>query len=116
MQNTRLNVLVGAVGDRVARSLQNPWRRLTVLLISVLFGNFLATALSTVSGQAADLDVSVSLFLVLLTEIVSWLTYGTRLGRSPTTSGARPLFVELLNGLKLGLIYGLFVEAFKLGS
>ncbi|NJN88783.1 MAG: DUF565 domain-containing protein [Leptolyngbyaceae cyanobacterium SL_7_1] len=116
MQNTRLNSLVGALGDRLTRSLQNPWRRLAALLISVLFGNFLATALSTISGQAADLDVSVSVFLVLLVEIVSWLTYGSPFRRSPNPSSPRPLLIELLNGLKLGMIYGLFVEAFKLGS
>ena len=30
--------------------------------------------------------------------------------------GERPLWIAILNSLKLGLIYGLFVEAFKLGS
>jgi hypothetical protein len=29
---------------------------------------------------------------------------------------ARPLLLDILNGIKLGVTYGLFVEAFKLGS
>jgi hypothetical protein len=31
-------------------------------------------------------------------------------------SAARSLWVEILNALKIGLTYNLFVEAFKLGS
>ena len=55
-----------------------------------------------------------------IVETVSWLTYGSNLGRRRPDSGAilgqRPLWIAILNSLKLGLIYGLFVEAFKLGS
>ncbi|MBD3882890.1 DUF565 domain-containing protein [Phormidium tenue FACHB-886] len=115
MQNTRLNILVDGLVGQFSRWLQNPWRRLSVLLISLLGGNFLATTVSTVAGQKADIDVVVAGLLVLITELVSWLMYRFD-RRRPRQDEPNPLIFELLNGVKLGLTYGLFVEAFKLGS
>ncbi|NJL21403.1 MAG: DUF565 domain-containing protein [Leptolyngbyaceae cyanobacterium SM1_3_5] len=110
MQDTRLTRLVNGSIDSLGRWLQNPWRRTSLLLMSVLFGNFLATAISTTTGQQADLDILIAAVLAGFTELISWLVY--RAVRSPN----RPLLFSLLNALKIGLIYGLFVESFKLGS
>lgn len=121
MQNTRLNTLIDRWSGQFNRWLRNPWRRLSLLLISLLLGNFLATTLSTVAGQKAELDVVIAALLVLLTELISWLVYrGDRprpadanpAGANP----ANPIVLDLSNGIKIGIIYGLFVEAFKLGS
>lgn len=46
-----------------------------MILISLLFGNFFAVAISATAGQAAKLDVTVSAILVLGTELISWLYY-----------------------------------------
>ncbi|GAB4378617.1 MAG: DUF565 domain-containing protein [Elainellaceae cyanobacterium] len=126
MQNTRLTNLANSIFGQFNRWIQNPWRRISVIIISLLFGNFLATVLSTVAGQEADLDVAASMFLILFTEFISWIVYrGSAVRdtqRNPLRTAenqllvARPLLLELLNGIKLGLTYGLFVEAFKLGS
>jgi dipeptide/tripeptide permease len=117
MQNTRLNSLLDALLDRLTRWLRNPWRRLSLLVMSLLVGNFLATAFSTIAGQQADWDIAVALVLVGMTEAISWLTYGSGVGKAqPDGLRQRPLIVDIFNGLKLGLIYGLFIEAFKLGS
>jgi hypothetical protein len=113
MQNTRLNTLVDGLLGQFSRWLRNPWRRISLLLISVLGGNFLATTVATVAGQKADWDVIVAALLVVVAEGVSWLVY--RRGRG-NLEVQNPIFLELLNGVKLGLTYGLFVEAFKLGS
>ena len=118
MQNTRLSTFVDSLSQRFRQSLRNPWRRLSLLVISLLGGNFLATTISTVAGQKAELDVVAALLLVGFTELISWIVY--RRDRVPVPATNRPatrsLFLETANGLKLGLIYGLFVEAFKLGS
>jgi hypothetical protein len=118
MQNTRLNTFVDQSLGRFGRWLRNPWRRLSLVIISLLLGNFLATVFSTVAGQTADIDVIMAALLLLFTEVVSWLVYRGDRGRIQpgVRDEARPLLIELLNGTKLGLIYGLFVEAFKLGS
>lgn len=114
MQNTRLSTLVDQLSGRFVTFLRNPWRRTSLLIIGLLGGNFLATTVSTVAGQRANLDVVVSLVLVLFTEIVSWLIYRDR--RRTRFDEQRSLLLEVFNGIKLGLTYGLFVEAFKLGS
>jgi predicted exporter len=112
MQRTRLTTLLETLGNRFGRWVFNPWRRLSLVIIGLLFGNFFGTAISTIAGQAAELDVLIAAFLVLGVEVISWLFY-----RRPRQTETRPsLALEISNAFKLGLIYGLFVEAFKLGS
>ncbi|MBD2460577.1 DUF565 domain-containing protein [Oscillatoria sp. FACHB-1407] len=116
MQNTRLNRIVDAVLERSFSWLRNPWRRVSLVMISVLFGNFLATAISTVSGQNADWDIVAAVVLVGFTEISSWLVYRPQPPRTSSNNPQRGIFLDILNGIKIGLIYGFFIEAFKLGS
>ncbi|MBD2726024.1 DUF565 domain-containing protein [Nostoc sp. FACHB-892] len=110
MQNTRLNNLFDSIATRLGQWFLNPWRRLSLLIMSFLFGFFLANVMSTTAGQRAELDIFVAGFLVVLTEVTSRIFY------SQTFFAKRSLFVESLNLLKVGFIYGLFLEAFKLGS
>lgn len=110
MQNTRLTTLFDTTAANLGGWLRNPWRRLSVIIIALLLGNFLGTAVSTISGQKADLDVIVAAILVAMTELVSRIAYGSK------AETRRSLLIQILNALKLGLIYSLFVEAFKLGS
>lgn len=120
MQNTRLNTLIDRTNRQFTQWSENPWRRLSLIIISLLFGNFLASAIATTTGQRTDLDAVASVSLLTIVESISWLTYGTVFGRRQVASnlflGQRPTWIAILNSLKLGLIYGLFVEAFKLGS
>ncbi|MGE5655567.1 MAG: DUF565 domain-containing protein [Actinomycetota bacterium] len=110
MQNTRLNRLFDTIGGQLDQWLQNPWRRISLLLISLLFGTFVGTALSTIAGQAADWDVVAAGVLLLFIEMANRIVYG----RNPRMT--RSLWVEMLNSFKIGVTYNLFVEAFKLGS
>ena len=110
MQNTRLNNLFDAIATRLGQWFLNPWRRLSLLIISFLFGFFLGNAVSTTAGQEGVLDIVVAAFLVLLTEVTSRIFY------SPRFLERRSLLVDSLNLLKVGFIYSLFLEAFKLGS
>ncbi|MEB3339974.1 DUF565 domain-containing protein [Okeania sp.] len=110
MQSTRLNRLLNVILERFKQWLLNPWRRISLLIISLLFGNFAASAVSTIAGQEGYLDVLYTLICLLITEILNWLVYGSR-GKIP-----RSLGIDILNGFKIGFTYGLFLEAFKLGS
>ncbi|MCG8368573.1 MAG: DUF565 domain-containing protein [Pseudanabaenales cyanobacterium] len=120
MQRTRLNTLISSTSNRFTRWIFNPWRRLSLIIISLLFGYFFAIVLSSVAGQTADLDVVISAILLLFVELVSWLVYGRqwqRPGDSPVADNSqRSLLLEAANAFKIGLTYALFVEAFKLGS
>ncbi|MBF2067302.1 MAG: DUF565 domain-containing protein [Calothrix sp. C42_A2020_038] len=109
MQNTRLNTLVSSIGQWLDQWLSNPWRRWSVLIICFLFGFFLGTAVSTVAGQRANLDIYIAAIIVLLVEVTNRLYYRHR-------KGVISFWIESLNTLKVGLTYSLFVEAFKLGS
>lgn len=110
MQRTRLSTLVDQAGHRFSQWVFNPWRRLSLAIISLLFGNFFATAISATAGQTAEIDILVSAILVAMVELISWLYHRSR------TNEQRTVLPELLNSFKLGMVYGLFVEAFKLGS
>ncbi|MEM1170203.1 MAG: DUF565 domain-containing protein [Cyanobacteria bacterium P01_H01_bin.35] len=110
MQSTRINRLLNVIFERFKQWLLNPWRRISLLIISLLFGNFAATAVSTIAGQEGYLDVLYALICLLITEILNWLVYGSK-GKI-----ARSLGIDILNGFKIGFTYGLFLEAFKLGS
>ena len=110
MQNTRLNRLVGVISGQLGRWLLNPWRRISLVIISLLFGSFLALAISTIAGQRADLDVSVALMISIVVEIINWLAY------SSSSRFRQSLWLENLNAIKIGLIYGLCLLALTLGS
>lgn len=110
MQNTRLSTIVNTTAAQLNQTFRNPWRRISLIIMSWLLGFFLGSAISTSAGQKAELDILAAFFLVLVTEAVSRFSYagGERYRRS--------LISDVLNALKIGLIYSLFLEAFKLGS
>lgn len=111
MQRTRLSTLAMRAGDRLGQFFLNPWRRISLLLISLLLGVFVAEALVTTSGQAAYWDVVVGGIFSIFTEAVSIFAYRVRDG-----SNQGFLFKNVLNAFKIGFIYSLFLEALKIGS
>ncbi len=117
MQNTRLNNLFGAILTRLGLWLTNPWRRISLSLISFLWGFFLGTGVATTVGQTAGWDVIAAAILVLFTEVASRIVYGSK-RRTQTTErfNKSSWLPEIVNSLKIGFTYSLFVEAFKLGS
>ena len=110
MQRTRLSTLVEQAGQRFSQWVFNPWRRISLTVISLLFGNFFATAISATAGQTAEIDILIAAILLVMVEAISWLYHRSR------SSERRTVLPEILNSFKLGMVYGLFVEAFKLGS
>lgn len=109
MQRTRLNVLLDSVVGAIDSFFTNPWRRISLLIISLLFGFFSGSALITTSGQAAGWDITGAALLFIFTESVSGINYRFY-------NLANTLWFSCLNLFKMGLIYSLFLEAFKLGS
>ena len=107
MQNTRLNTLLSAILNRSRLWLQNPWRRFSIIIICLLSGFYLANAIATVSGQTSELDILGAAIATAITEVISLVVY---------RSGSKLPLGSALNALKIGLIYGYALEAFKLGS
>ncbi len=110
MQRTRLSTLVEQTSQRFSQWVFNPWRRISLTVISLLFGNFFATAISATAGQTAEIDILIAAILLVMVEAISWLYHRSR------SNNQRAVLPEVLNSFKLGMVYGLFVEAFKLGS
>lgn len=110
MQDTRLNTFVNRLGEQLQQQLQNPWRRLGLIVIALLFGIFLGTALASTAGQVGYIDIAASAIVAIASEIISAIFYSDRWKLRKTLLG------ELLNALKFGVLYGLFLIAFLLGS
>ncbi|WP_071515809.1 DUF565 domain-containing protein [Geitlerinema sp. PCC 9228] len=110
MQDTRLNGLIRLLVRQWLGWLRNPWRRISLAAIAVLFGFFLGTAVSTIAGQNSRQDIVVAAITLFFTETISRVVYTRNRSDRPRFS------LELLNALKIGLVYSLFVEALKLGS
>jgi Protein of unknown function (DUF565) len=117
MQNTRLNTLLDVNFGRLSRWALNPWRRTSLSIISLLVGFFLASALSTTFGARSEWDILVAGITAFLAEAISRIFYRSK--PQVLTNGEvvpRSLLLILLNDTKIGAIYGLALEACKLGS
>lgn len=118
MQNTRLNILVGNLSERFVGWLGNPWRRISVVIISILFGNFLANVASTTAGQQARVDALIAAVMTITVEVAVWLVY-IQPQQLRLTTNSKPTLVwwkETLNGVRIGFTYGMFLLALTLGS
>jgi hypothetical protein len=118
MQRTRLNTIVAVTGDRFNRWVSNPWRRFSLQIIIFLGGFFWASVVSLTSGQTAAWDVGVAFLCLGGVELTSWLYYRSMPRRQNIQEVLPPraLWLEMLHAGKLGFVYGLFLDAFKLGS
>jgi hypothetical protein len=85
-------------------------------VISLLSGFFLASVISTVSGATSEQDIIAAAVVLLFVELTNRYVYGRRINVQGDRLQDTPLTTEILNSIKLGLMYGLFLEAFKLGS
>lgn len=123
MQRTRLNLLFDATFNRLTRFFQNPWRKIALITIFLLLGNFLATVFPPAVGQTTNWDPIVAAAITFIFEVVSliYYKYGDRqqslLEPVPPPASPRTQFVlELLNVFKIGMLYGLIVSAINVGS
>nr|AYR06514.1 hypothetical protein [Rhodogorgon sp.] len=86
---------------------------LSIQLIYLLLGFFASTALSTIPTQTGDWGIIIAALITLLQEIVSKVIYQYYFQinyKHPNT------LKKQINNIKIGILYGLFVDAFKLGS
>jgi hypothetical protein len=109
MQRTRLNQIFDRSFSQIELWLGNPWRSVSLYIIGFLAGFLFAAIVSTASGAQANQDVIASLICML---VVEWFSR-TYYSQSPDR---RSNILQILNCFKVGLVYGLFLDAFKLGS
>ena len=103
-QSTRLQQSFGQWSANLEIWAGNPWRRLSLYTIVLLAGFLLGSAITAVAGVLGQLDPVAALVVVIGTEF-------TIRARSDRWSS---LVRQLLTLGRIGFLYGLFVEGFKL--
>nr|QCI07447.1 hypothetical protein [Leiomenia cribrosa] len=81
---------------------------ISIKLICLLLGFFIATVLSTMPAQTGDSGIIAASIIITCHEILSKIIYNQ--------NNNNIIFWNIINYIKIGIIYGLFVDAFKLGS
>ena len=106
LQSTRLQSNVGEAIQRLDDWARNPWRRLSLLALSGLIGFLLGSAITSVSGVLGQMDPVAALLVVLGAELT--------IRRRRSSDAALKLPQQLLDLARIGFLYGLFLEGFKL--
>lgn len=107
-QQTRFQRRVAAAGAALERWATNPWRRVSLLLI-VLLGSFaIGGGLGAITGALSQIDQIAALVCVVLLEVA------VRLRRPLLRRSGDHLGLQLLDTSRIGLLYGLTLDAFKL--
>ena len=86
----------------------NPWRRYSLSIITLLIGYFLGSSLGMVSAVVELMDPVAAFLSVVLIEVLIVLRRNFRLKRK------NKFLVLLLDSLRLGLCYRFFTESLKL--
>lgn len=90
----------------------------SLALLSLLFGFFISTGLSTVATQTGDWSIIAAAIITTNQELISKINYQNRNKVKSKYTYHYPITIGLkyCNLIKIGILYGLFVDAFKLGS
>ncbi len=86
----------------------NPWRRYSLCLITLLIGYFFGSSLGMVSAVVELMDPLAAFLSVVFIEILIILRRNFRYERK------KKFVLLLLDSLRLGLFYGFFTESLKL--
>lgn len=89
---------------------------ISLQLLSFLIGFFIATALSTIPAQTGDWGIVAAAIIVTNQEIISKVIYKYKTFKVVPKSSIITELLKQCNNIKIGILYGLFVDAFKLGS
>ena len=116
MQRTRFNTLIDGFNQRLKLLFTNPWRTIALSLIGLLSGFLIGSAITTATGQKASWDILAAGIVLVFTELASKFVYSHDRQARADPSLRTNLILDLLNLVKIGVIYSLFLEAFKLGS
>ena len=110
LQQTRVNRLQAAVAQRVVSTLGNSWRDRSLQLLALLLGFYAGTNLTSyVNANIPGGRPAAVLLMLLLVEVLVRL-------RSRFVVGRPPLGWLICDNLRLGAVYAVVLEAFKVGT
>jgi hypothetical protein len=106
-QQTRFQQRITQAGDLLEAWAQNPWRRLSLLLIILLSAFVVGSSLGAITGALSLFDPLGALVCVLVIEVAGRL-------RGRLLSQPVRLRLQALDMARMGLLYGLLMDGFKL--
>ena len=107
-QSTGLNRNITNILERIEDWSDNPWRRFSLLLITFLSSFVLGSSIGMINGALALMDPVGSFFTVIIIEIM------IRIRGSLLKKKRSNVLLQIIDMIRIGLIYGLFMEGFKL--
>ncbi len=107
-QYTSLHRNFGLAFGRLELWAENPWRRYSLYLILMLTGFLIGSSIGVINGVLALMDPVGAFVIVLIIEIM------VRLRRNKYFRARANLFLKLMDTIRIGLLYGLLLEGFKL--
>jgi hypothetical protein len=107
-QQTRFQQSVAQASGRLQQWARNPWRRLSLQLIVLLISFAIGGAVASIAGQLSQIDPMGALVCVLAMELAI-RARGPLLRRTESK-----LSLNLLDMARIGLLYGLLLDGFKL--
>ena len=108
LQQTRFHRRIDRAWERLERWADNPWRRLSLQLIVLLIGFVSGTQVGAITGVIDAMDPLMALLAVGLIELA------IRLRPALLSRPEARLRLSLLDMTRIGLLYGLLIEGFKL--
>lgn len=106
-QQTRFQQRITQAGDLLETWARNPWRRLSLLLIVLLSGFVVGGSVGSLIGALSLLDPLGALVCVVGIELAARL-------RGRLLSQPVRLRLQVLDMARMGLLYGLLLDGFKL--
>ena len=107
-QQTRFQRRIAQLGASLERWAINPWRRVSLLLIVLLTAIVVGGGLGSITGALAYFDPISAMVCVLLIELAVRLRPGLLAGRQDR------LVLQLLDMARIGVLWGLMLDGFKL--
>ena len=107
-QNTKFQIKIVENIQTLSIWANNPWRRYSISLITLLIGYFFGSSLGMVSAVVGLMDPVAAFLAVIFIEILIVLRRNFRFERK------KYFLVLLLDSLRIGLLYGFFTDGLKL--
>ena len=107
-QKTKFQLIIVENIQTLTNWANNPWRRYSISIITLLIGYFLGSSLGMVSAVVEIMDPVAAFLSVVFIEILIFLRRNFRFEKK------KKFLVLLLDSIRLGLFYGFFTESLKL--
>ncbi len=107
---TRLELILNIIYRFALRVFYKNFVDLSFSILSMLLGFFMSNTLSTIPGQTGDWGITGAAIIATFYEMISKKIYTTHVQKQNS------FLLAQVNSVKVGVIYGFFVDAFKLGS